>query len=62
MGARRSSDSPGEPDLDPTAPNWPAWVEFMVTTHFDLVLGPTGPLKSLIRPRKTLLGTWEVPG
>ena len=24
----------------PTAPDWPAWVEFMVTTHFELVSGP----------------------
>ena len=27
-------------DLVPTARDWPAWVGFMVTTHFDLVLGP----------------------
>ena len=24
----------------PTAPHWPAWVGLMVTTYFDLVLGP----------------------
>ena len=24
----------------PTTPDWPAWVGFMVTTHFDLVSGP----------------------
>ena len=30
----------GGPDLVPTAPHWPAWVGLMVTTHFDLVLGP----------------------
>ena len=26
--------------LVPTAPDWPAWFGFMVTTHFDLVSGP----------------------
>ena len=30
----------GGPDLVPTALHWPAWVGLMVTTHFDLVLGP----------------------
>ena len=35
-----SSVSPGGADLVPTARDWPAWVGFMVTTHFDLVLGP----------------------
>ena len=30
----------GGPDLVPTAPHWPAWVGLMVTTYFDLVLGP----------------------
>ena len=24
----------------PTAPDWPVWVRLMLTTHFDLVLGP----------------------
>ena len=33
-------EGPGGPDLVPTAPHWPAWVGLMVTTHFDLVLGP----------------------
>jgi hypothetical protein len=37
---RRSSEGPGGPDLIPTAPDWPVWVGLMVTTHFDLVLGP----------------------
>ena len=32
--------SPGGADLVPTARDWPAWVGFMVTTHFDLVSGP----------------------
>ena len=26
----------GGPDLVPTAPHWPAWVGFMVTTYFDM--------------------------
>ena len=39
-GLLMSSVSPGGPDLVPTTPDWPAWVEFMVTTHFDLVSGP----------------------
>merc|ERR1719500_947447 len=30
----------GGPDLVPTAPHWPAWAGLMVTTYFDLVLGP----------------------
>ena len=24
----------------PNYPDWPAWVKFMVNTHFDLVSGP----------------------
>ena len=28
------------PDLVPAAPDWPVWVRLMLTTHFDLVLGP----------------------
>ena len=39
-GAPRSSEGPGEADLIPTTPDWPAWVGFMVTAHFDLVSGP----------------------
>ena len=35
-----SSVSPGGADLVPTTPDWPAWVGFMVTTHFELVSGP----------------------
>ena len=35
-----SSVSPGGADLVPTTPDWPAWVGFMVTTHFDLVSVP----------------------
>ena len=35
-----SSVSPGGADLVPTTPDWPAWVGFMVTTHFDLISGP----------------------
>ena len=35
-----SSVSPGGADLVQTAPDWPAWVEFMVNTHFDLISGP----------------------
>ena len=40
LGPWRSSEGPGEADLIPTTPDWPVWVEFMVTTHFDLVSGP----------------------
>ena len=39
-GPRRSSEGPGRPDLVLTAPDRPAWVDHMVTIHFDLVLGP----------------------
>ena len=49
-GPRRSSEGPGGPDLVPTAPDWPAWVGHMVTTHFDLVPGlswaPGGPKRA----------------
>ena len=34
------SEGPEGPDLVPTAPDWPAWVGLMLTTHFDLVSGP----------------------
>ena len=40
-GLLMSSVSPGGADLVPTTPDWPAWVGFMVTTHFDLVSGPS---------------------
>ena len=40
LGPWRPSEGPGEADLIPTTPSWPAWVGFMVTTHFDLVTGP----------------------
>ena len=38
----------------PTAPDWLIWVGLMVTTHFDLVLGPfwvPGGPKRAIWPR-----------
>ena len=38
-GPRTSSESPGEPDLVPTAALWSNWVGLIVFTHFDLVLG-----------------------
>ena len=40
LGPWRSSEGPEWTDLVPTAPDWPAWVEFMVNTHFELVSGP----------------------
>ena len=40
LGPWRPSEGPGEVDLIPTTPDWPAWVGFMVTTHFDLVSDP----------------------
>ena len=43
----------------PTAPDWPAWVEFMVNTHFDLVSGPfgtKGALKGLVLALKGPFG------
>merc|ERR1712055_880970 len=40
LGPWRPSEGPGEADLIPTTPDWPAWVGFMVNTHFDLVSGP----------------------
>merc|ERR1712024_314702 len=55
LGPRRSSEGPGEADLIPTTPDWPAWVGLMVTTHFDLVSGP-------FCPKMPLLGTSEVLG
>merc|ERR1712173_328860 len=40
LGAPDVLGEPRGADLVPTTPDWPAWVGFMVTTHFDLVLGP----------------------
>ena len=48
-----SSEGPEGPDLVPTAPDWPAWVKLMVTTHFNLVSGPfwvPGGQKELFGP------------
>ena len=40
LGAPDVLNEPGGADLVPTARDWPAWVGFMVNTHFDLVSGP----------------------
>ena len=51
----------------PTTPDWPAWVGFMVTTHFDLVTGPFwayggskrahfGPERPFWEPRRSSVG------
>ena len=64
-----SSVSPGGADLVPTAPDWPAWVGFMVTTHFDLVSGPFwapgGPKRARFCPERPFWGpprSSESPG
>ena len=53
------SEGPGRPNLVPTAPDWSAWVGLMFTTHFDLILAPSGnplPSEYLRGPQKGLLG------
>ena len=49
------SEGPEGPDLVPTAPDWPAWVGLMLTTHFDLVSGPFwapgGPKRARFCPK-----------
>ena len=40
LGAPDVLGEPRGADLVPTTPDWPAWIGFMVTTHFDLVSGP----------------------
>ena len=49
------SEGPEGPDLVPTAPDWPAWVGLMLTTHFDLVSGPFwapgGPKRARFGPK-----------
>ena len=45
LGAPDVLGEPRGADLVPTTPDWPAWVGFMVITHFDLVSGPFyGPI------------------
>ena len=39
LGAPDVLGEPRGADLVPTTPDWPAWVGFMVTTHFDLASG-----------------------
>ena len=34
------SGGPEGPNLVSTAPDWPAWIGLMLTTHFDLVSSP----------------------
>ena len=50
-----TSEGPGGTDLVPTAPDWPVWVEIMVTTHFDVIAGlfwaPGGPKRSPFGPK-----------
>jgi len=64
-GPRRSSEGPGGPDLVPTAPDWPAWVGHMVTTHFDLVSGlswaPGGPKRAPFGPKCPLALNFHGP-
>ena len=66
LGARRSSDGPGGPDLVPTAPDWPVWAGLMVTTHFDLVSGPfwgpRGPKRDRFCPKCPFWGPWRSSG
>ena len=54
-GPLRSSGGPEGPDLVPTAPDWPAWVGLMLTTHLDLVSGPfwapRGPKRARFCPK-----------
>ena len=59
-GPRRSSEGPVGPDLVPTAPDWPVWARFMLTTHFDLVSGPFwargGPKRARFGPKCSFWG------
>ena len=41
LGAPDVLGEPRGADLVPTTPDWPAWVGFMVTTHFGLLFGVT---------------------
>ena len=60
LGPWRSSEGPGEADLIPTTPDWPAWFGFMVTTHFDQVSGPfwgpSGPKRARFGPERPFWG------
>ena len=51
--------------LVPTAPDWPAWVGHMVTTHFDLVSGlswaPGGPKRAPFGPKCPLALNFHGP-
>ena len=63
-GLWTSSDSPGEPDSVPSAALWSNWFGLIVTTYFDLVLGPfvaaKGP-KGPFLAKKHLFGSiWVV--
>ena len=55
----------GGPDLVPTAPDWPAWVGLMVTTHFALVSGPFwapgGPKRAHFGPNVPFYDSVGVP-
>ena len=66
LGAPDVLGEPRGADLVPTTPDWPAWVGFMVTTHFDLVSGffwgPGGPKRARFGPQNALLGAPEVLG
>ena len=50
-GLPRSSEGPGEPEMVPTAPEGPAEVKHMVTTHFDLI---SGPLRVPSEPKRAI--------
>merc|ERR1712077_25613 len=49
-GPRRSLGSPGWPNLGPSAALWSNWFGLIVTTYFDLVLGPFVAAKGPKRP------------
>ena len=66
FGALEVLGGPGEADLIPTTPHWPAWVGFMVTTHFDLVSGlfwaHRGPKRARFGPKCPFWGPRRAPG
>ena len=61
FGPSREIRMPERPDLNPIATDWSDWVDLMVSTHFDLVLGIClefwGPLAPVFKDINTPMGS-----
>ena len=58
FGPYREIRMPERPDLNPITTDWSDWVDHMVSTHFDLVLG-NGHLIRVLGPTSTRVQRYQ---